>query len=507
MNVNQLRIKFQELKGNLTNPRTQTVLLEEKLDLNKLIDSIDNYLENIEQIQNEDLLKVLVTKLDRSIYITNNGVRSYLDEFINIINFFIGSQPKKVNDNYIENIESKINEEEFSLRYDKLIEFLNFDTEESNLILETSSEKKPFRVYKTKTNSLSFYAASSEKRMLISKEKLINIYLEKEEPKLVYAKVIIDKIKDNSIFDFFVKKDSSDLIEVFKNKLLKNENDILVLKNNLENLQKENQSLENTKIKLDEIIDKSKIAQDEYTFAKNAAIDDAKLKKSLKYWEIKQKRHNKKFWIFMVLAVILICSLIGFLYYEINSHKNEKKELTSITPISSNISDKSKDNLNNKSEEKEQKKVPNELKVQKEGKDNKSLQIDVNVQIENLTKYEELNKESKETLEKKDESFIKDLENSNLPLYFLIIFATSSIFWIIRIIVKIALSNLHLSEDAHERVVMIYTYLSFVQKGQLDDEKEDKKLILSSLFRPSNIGIIQDESSVTVTDIITAFKK
>ena len=38
-------------------------------------------------------------------------------------------------------------------------------------------------------------------------------------------------------------------------------------------------------------------------------------------------------------------------------------------------------------------------------------------------------------------------------------------------------------------------------------DKKDKELILSSLFRPSNIGIIQDESSVTVTDIITAFKK
>lgn len=55
-------------------------------------------------------------------------------------------------------------------------------------------------------------------------------------------------------------------------------------------MQEENQLLVNTKIKLDEIIDKSKVAQEEYTFAKNAAIDDAKLKKSLKYWEIKHKR-------------------------------------------------------------------------------------------------------------------------------------------------------------------------------------------------------------------------
>lgn len=94
---------------------------------------------------------------------------------------------------------------------------------------------------------------------------------------------------------------------------------------------------------------------------------------------------------------------------------------------------------------------------------------------------------------------------STLSLYVFIIFASSSVFWIIRITVKIALSNLHLSEDAYERFVMIQTYLSFVQEGEIDEK--DKELILSSLFRPSNIGIIKDESSVTVTDIITAFKK
>jgi uncharacterized membrane protein len=98
-----------------------------------------------------------------------------------------------------------------------------------------------------------------------------------------------------------------------------------------------------------------------------------------------------------------------------------------------------------------------------------------------------------------------NFDYSKLAWYILMIFASSSAFWIIRITVKIALSNLHLSEDAHERVVMIQTYLSFVKEGQIDEN--DKNLILSSLFRPSNIGIIKDESSVTVADIITAFKK
>ena len=166
------------------------------------------------------------------------------------------------------------------------------------------------------------------------------------------------------------------------------------------------------------------------------------------------------------------------------------------------------DENNQLNEKKDIKSEPKELKVEKQGKDNKSLAIDINVQIEKVTQTykEESDEGSKKISEEKDEnSLLKDFENSNLPWYFLMIFTSSSAFWIIRITVKIALSNLHLSEDAYERVVMIQTYLSFVKEGQI--EENDKNLILSSLFRPSNIGIIQDESSVTVSDIITAFKK
>jgi len=47
--------------------------------------------------------------------------------------------------------------------------------------------------------------------------------------------------------------------------------------------------------------------------------------------------------------------------------------------------------------------------------------------------------------------------------------------------------------------------LSFIQEGQIDEK--DKNIILSSLFRPANAGIIKDESSVTVADIVMPFKK
>ena len=470
MNIIELKIKFQELKANLLNQRTQATLKNE-INLNMLINCLDNYIENIEQISDVNLLAILENKLSRSIYITNRGVSNYLNEFINNVNFLIESQPKKVNDNYFENIESKINEEEFSLRYDKLIEFLNFDTEESNLILETPTEKKPFKVYKTKNDSLSFYAASTEKAMIISKEKLINIYLEKEEARLVYAKVIITKIVDNSIFDFFIKIESTDLLEVIKKKLIKNENDLLILKNNLESIEKESQSTEDKKIEFNEILEKAKTAQQDYLNAKNAAIEDSKLKDSVKYWEEKQEKHEKQFdkyksiAIGLIFGLVCVLSLILFLHnYQLDNKKIEIKQTAQSIKNEDNNLVKEKQNIKSESE-------------------------------------------FKAIIEKQDDNNLKDFDYSKLAWYALMIFASSSAFWIIRITVKIALSNLHLSEDAHERVVMIQTYLAFVKEGELKDGNEDKKLILSSLFRPSSIGIIQDESSVTVTDIITAFKK
>ena len=90
--------------------------------------------------------------------------------------------------------------------------------------------------------------------------------------------------------------------------------------------------------------------------------------------------------------------------------------------------------------------------------------------------------------------------------YGFLILLSSMAIWFIRILMKITLSNYHLSIDANERVIMIRTYLSLIQEGASYDEK-DKKVILDNIFRPTNFGIIKDESSVTVTDIISSFKK
>jgi hypothetical protein len=65
-------------------------------------------------------------------------------------------------------------------------------------------------------------------------------------------------------------------------------------------------------------------------------------------------------------------------------------------------------------------------------------------------------------------------------------------FWTMRVLVKLLLSNIHLEGDANERVVMSQTYLALLrEQSGLNDN--DKKLILSSLFRPGTSGIVGDD--------------
>lgn len=463
MDVNQFKIKLQELESNLENTKIQEVLQRENFSLNKLQESIKNYLDNIEQITDDDLLKTIDKKVTELISHSNEGAFSnYSHKFVNAANFIIKSTPLKstsLDNDIIISDGIKISEDEFSKRYDKLIESLNFEGEEANLILETPSDKVPFKIYKNINNSIVVETKGGTKNTR-TKDKLIGIvYRNESDEKRSYDKVLIVKILDNSIFNYFIEPAQQDLIKAMKNKLLKNENDLLIFKDELEKVQKDNQELLDAKQQLSEIVADSKNAMKEYIFAKEAAINDTKLKASVTYWDAKKDKHQRLFRIYMGIAIGAITILIGVLFFLVSSHKPQMN-------ISNNIEMMSK------------------------------------ILDDNKTKSEA--KEITTKLNKAEQNNFFDY--SKLAWYALMIFASSSAFWIIRITVKIALSNLHLSEDAHERVVMIQTYLSFIQEGHGLDEK-DKQLILSSLFRSSNIGIIQDESSVTVADIVTAFKK
>lgn len=74
--------------------------------------------------------------------------------------------------------------------------------------------------------------------------------------------------------------------------------------------------------------------------------------------------------------------------------------------------------------------------------------------------------------------------------------------WAIRVLVRIFLSNLHLSTDAEERVTMIKTYIAMLRDGQ-GPKDEDRQLVLQTMFRPSQIGLVKDEAAPpTVIDVV-----
>ncbi len=66
--------------------------------------------------------------------------------------------------------------------------------------------------------------------------------------------------------------------------------------------------------------------------------------------------------------------------------------------------------------------------------------------------------------------------------------------WVIRILVRMFLSNLHLAEDAAERRTMILTYLSMAREGS-QFEAKDKHLILQHLFRSASDGLVKDDAA------------
>lgn len=66
--------------------------------------------------------------------------------------------------------------------------------------------------------------------------------------------------------------------------------------------------------------------------------------------------------------------------------------------------------------------------------------------------------------------------------------------WLLRIIVKIFYSKLHLAEEAREKEMFIKTYLSMLRETDGVKDESDRHLILQSIFTPSKNGIIKDDA-------------
>lgn len=86
--------------------------------------------------------------------------------------------------------------------------------------------------------------------------------------------------------------------------------------------------------------------------------------------------------------------------------------------------------------------------------------------------------------------------NSAIPYVLLVsiaVFVTTGVFWLIRILARLYLSEHHLAIDAEERSVMAKTYLALTVDEQATDQ--DRGIVLGALFRPTADGIIKDDGA------------
>ena len=131
--------------------------MEELINITKDELSIYNFRKAIVSLkvkiesQSDDTLKDIDNKLNSFVMCTNNkaDIKRLAIQIIDIMNYFINT----LNDD--EKI--LITKEEFSNRYDKLINQLNLPAQESILNLKTKIQGRPFKVFKNRNNSLVFY--------------------------------------------------------------------------------------------------------------------------------------------------------------------------------------------------------------------------------------------------------------------------------------------------------------------------------------------------------------
>jgi hypothetical protein len=74
--------------------------------------------------------------------------------------------------------------------------------------------------------------------------------------------------------------------------------------------------------------------------------------------------------------------------------------------------------------------------------------------------------------------------------------------WGIRIIVRLLLSQIHLATDAHERSMLITTYLAMTHEGK-DFTPESEEVMLATIFRPSASGLVKDDGMPFFVDAVS----
>lgn len=448
---NLLKIK-NKLKNNIIKEAIKKNLTNFDYEAFSLI--IDGYLENQEKLVTlEDRFLKQLSEAS-IVFIENTNSESRVELYkillldsinllIDIYNEVIPKYKKQSILYQMVDTLSKISREEFSTRYDNLLNLLNNSEENSNLILYTKTENKPFKLFRNSNKSLGVIVGGDDNKISLTKERLINTVYEGQEYShhKSYSDIVIEKILDNSIFDKIENKHNSSKIvdESLNKKISELENKNYELIGQISELKNMYEKRENEFSQVSEVLEKSKTLESEFDNAKEAVLKNIELKQATTYWEEQAEKYDKKykfyFWANIIIAVILIISA----FFLIN----------------------------------------------KSGLFMNNITVDNSNAIENL----------------------KNLVQS-VPFFNYVIFIlyTTLVIWIMKILVKIMLSNYHLAVDANERVIMINTYLVLLEDGK-GFEESDRKVILDNIFRQTNHGIIKDETSVTVADIVSSFKK
>lgn len=86
------------------------------------------------------------------------------------------------------------------------------------------------------------------------------------------------------------------------------------------------------------------------------------------------------------------------------------------------------------------------------------------------------------------------IQSLTTPRFLVFMVVSSVLIWLIRIVVRVMLSHVHLGTDTKERATMIEAYLSLMREGHALNEA-DRSLILSAIFRPAATGIVKEDSA------------
>ena len=89
---------------------------------------------------------------------------------------------------------------------------------------------------------------------------------------------------------------------------------------------------------------------------------------------------------------------------------------------------------------------------------------------------------------------------------FVYVALVSFLIYIIRIIIKIIISNQHMSMEYEQKAALTRFYQALIQDGK-EVDKEEKLIIFNALFRKTDTGLIKSDNSNDADALLSQFSK